>query len=284
MPGHIVVGVDGSPAARAAVDWAAAEARSRNLRLRVVHACEQGRQEHEMGCCASTLAFAGDRARALAGGLPVTTELLAGNVVDRLLAEAATADSVVLGSRGLGELAAMLLGSVSLAVAGHAAGPVVVVRGPGDTRHGRVVAGYDGSEHAEAAMEYAVAHARARGARLHVVHVWRTPAVSPYVVTGDGILVDLYQEDTRVVAEGVDRWREKNPDVEITHEAWIGHPVSVLTEAAASADLVVVGSRGLGGFASAIMGSVGHGVLHHVTCPVAVVRPRAWRGAHSSLA
>lgn len=173
-----------------------------------------------MGCCASTLAFAGDRARALAGGLPVTTELLAGNVVDRLLAEAAT--------------------------------------------------------------EYAVAHARARGARLHVVHVWRTPAVSPYAVTGDGILVDLYQEDTCVVAEGVDRWREKNPDVEITHEAWIGHPVSVLTEAAASADLVVVGSRGLGGFASAIMGSVGHGVLHHVTCPVAVVRPRAWRRAHSS--
>ncbi|MFK4039669.1 universal stress protein [Nonomuraea wenchangensis] len=230
MPGHIVVGVDGSPAARAAVDWAVAEARSRSLRLRVVHACEQGRQEHAMGCCASSLAFAGDRARALSGGLPVITELLAGNVVDRLLMEAATADSVVLGSRGLGELAA---------------------------------------------MAYAVAHARAHGARLHAVHVWRTPAVSPYAVAGDGVLMDLYQEDTRAVADGVDRWRAENPDVEITHAAWVGHPVSVLTEAAASADLVVVGSRGLGGFAAAIMGSVGHGVLHHVTCPVAVVRPRA---------
>ncbi|QYC40924.1 Universal stress protein [Nonomuraea coxensis DSM 45129] len=275
MTGQIVVGVDGSAAAGAAVDWAAAEARTRNLRLRVVHACERGRPEHEMGCCASTLAFAGDRARALAGGQPVTTELLAGNVVDRLLAEAATADSLVLGSRGLGELAALLIGSVSLAVAGHASGPVVVVRGPGDVRHGRVVAGYDGSAHAEAAMEYAVAHARAHRSRLHVVHVWRTPAVSPYAVAGDGVIMDLYQEDTRAVADGVDRWRERNPDVEITHEAWIGHPASVLAEAAASADLVVVGSRGLGGLASAIMGSVGHGVLHHVTCPVAVVRPRA---------
>ncbi len=139
--------MNGSPAARAAVDWAVAEARSRSLRLRVVHACEQERQEHAMGCCASSLAFA-----------------------------------------------------------------------------------------------------------------------------GDGVLMDLYQEDTRAVADGVDRWRAENPDVEITHAAWVGHPVSVLTEAAASADLVVVGSRGLGGFAAAIMGSVGHGVLHHVTCPVA---PRA---------
>ncbi|MFG1611484.1 universal stress protein [Nonomuraea wenchangensis] len=112
----------------------------------------------------------------------------------------------------------------------------------------------------------------ARGARLHAVHVWRTPAVSPYALAGDGVLMDLYQEDTRAVADGVDRWRAENPDVEITHAAWVGHPVSVLTEAAASADLVVVGSRGLGGFAAAIMGSVGHGVLHHVTCPVA---PRA---------
>lgn len=69
-------------------------------------------------------------------------------------------------------------------------------------------------------------------------------------------------------------WREKNPDVEIIDLQVFGHPVPVLAEAGASADLVGVGSRGRGGFASAVFGSVSHGVLHHVTCPVAVVRPR----------
>ncbi|MEV0831063.1 universal stress protein [Nonomuraea rubra] len=274
MAGHIVVGVDGSAAAKAAVRWAAADAERRDLGLRIVHVREQRPGEHARGCCASTLSSAADVARERAGGVQVTTELLAAGVVDRLLAESETADSVVLGSRGLGELAGMLAGSVSLAVAGHATGPVVIVRGSDSARHGRVVVGYDTSEHAEAALKYAVEHARAHGGRLHVLHAWQTPVFSPHLAAWNSLLVEVYQEESRAVAESVTRWQEKNPDVEITHETLSGHPVGVLARAGATADLVVVGSRGRDGFASAVLGSVGHGVLHHVTCPVAVVRPR----------
>ncbi|SEH02455.1 Nucleotide-binding universal stress protein, UspA family [Nonomuraea solani] len=271
MNRRIVVGVDGSAPAMAAVEWAADDARGRGAGLRIVHVCEQCPQaEH----CARALAAAGERARELADGVEVSTEVLPGNVIKTLIAESASADSVVLGTRGLGGFAEMVVGSVSMAVAGHAEGPVVVVHAPSVKPHGRVVVGYDRSEHSEAAMGYAIEQARARAVPLHVVFAWQTPVFSPYMAAYNSLLVDAYQADTWAVAESVTQWREKNPGVEITYEAVTGHPVHVLARAGESADLVVVGSRGLGGLASTVLGSVSHGVLHHVACPVAVVRPR----------
>ncbi|TDD14381.1 universal stress protein, partial [Nonomuraea diastatica] len=100
MSRHVVVGVDGSVPARAAVEWAAADAQRRGLGLRVVHVCEQGRYGGEgTKHCAGTLAAAADRARDLTRDVEVTTELLPGNVIDALIGESASADSVVLGSR-----------------------------------------------------------------------------------------------------------------------------------------------------------------------------------------
>ncbi|QYC40244.1 Universal stress protein [Nonomuraea coxensis DSM 45129] len=275
MNGHILVGVDGSAPATAAVEWAAADAVRRGLGLRLVHVCGLcPRDEAAPERCVEALATAGHLARDLAGGVEVRTELLPGNPAEVLIAESGSADSVVLGSRGLGGFTGLLVGSVGMAVAGHAAGPVVVVRGAATTTYGRVVAGYDGSPHSEAALQYAVEQARARGIPLHVVHAWQTPVFSPYMAAYNSFLVNVYQEETGAVAESVALWREKNPDVEITDEALTGHPVGVLARAGAAADLVVVGSRGLGSLASAVLGSVSRGVLHHVTCPVAVVRPR----------
>ncbi|MFF0867057.1 universal stress protein [Nonomuraea sp. NPDC003560] len=276
MSTHIVVGVDGSVPATGAVEWAAADARRRGLDLRLVHVGPQWLHEANAEHCARLLAEAADRARALAGDVKVTTELLSGNVAGELIRESATARGVVLGSRGLGGFAGMTVGSVSLAVAGHASGPVVVVRAPAAVaEHGRVVVGYDGSQDAQAAMEYAVEQARARGARLHVVSAWQMPVFSPYAVTYNSLIEDLMREETGAARERVVPWREANPDLVITDEQPCAHPVTALMQAAGSADLVVVGSRGRGGFASAVLGSVSHGVLHHVTCPVAVVRPDA---------
>ncbi|YCK39632.1 universal stress protein [Actinomadura sp. ATCC 39365] len=276
MSTHIVVGVDGSVPATGAVEWAAGDARRRGLDLRLVHVGPQWLHEGNAEHCARLLEEAADRARALAGGVKVTTELLSGNVAGELIRESATAGGVVLGSRGLGGFAGMTVGSVSLAVAGHASGPVVVVRAPAApaaTEHGRVVVGYDGSRDAQAAMEYAVEQARARGARLHVVSAWQMPVFSPYAVTYNTLIQDLMREETGAARERVVPWREANPDLVVTDEQPCAHPVTALMQAAGSADLVVVGSRGRGGFASAVLGSVSHGVLHHVTCPVAVVRP-----------
>ncbi|MET8007627.1 universal stress protein [Nonomuraea glycinis] len=276
MAGQIVVAVDGSAPATAAVEWAAADARRRGRDLRVVHVCEQWPHSEAAEYCIGTLEAAADRARELAGTVKVTTELLSGHVVDQLIDESASADSLVLGSRGLGGFAGLVVGSVSIAVAGHAAGPVIVVRAPRVTEHGRVVVGYDGSEHSRAAMEYAVEQARARRAQLHVVSALPVPIVSSYAAAAYiGMIEQAIQEESQAARERVIPWRQGNPDLVITDGESREHPVSALIAAAGTADLVVVGSRGRGGFASAVLGSVSHGVLHHVACPVAVVRPRA---------
>lgn len=275
MTGQIVVGVDGSAPATAAVEWAAADARRRGRDLRIVHVCEQWPHSEATKYCIGTLEAAADRARELAGGAKVTTELLPGYAVDQLINESASADSLVLGSRGLGGFAGLVVGSVSVAVAGHAAGPVVVVRAPSVIEHGRVVVGYDGSEHSRAAMEYAVEQARARRAQLHVVSAWQVPIFSPYVAAYNSLIEQAMREESQAARERVTPWRHGNPDLVITDEESREHPVSALIAAAGTADLVVVGSRGRGGFASAVLGSVSHSVLHHVACPVAVVRPRA---------
>ncbi|MCA2230167.1 universal stress protein [Nonomuraea aurantiaca] len=286
MAGQIVVGVDGSAPATAAVEWAADDASRRGRSLRLVHVCEQwapslgkaqwplSLDEAEAEYSAEALQAAANRAHELASGVDVTTELREGNIVEQLIAESASADSVVLGSRGLGGFTGMVLGSVSMAVAGHAAGPVVVVRGPVEGRHGQIVVGYDGSERARAAMEYAIEQARARQARLQVVYAWQAPLSTPYATAYSSALESAFEQQKRAAREAVSPWREKNPDVELTDEQVCEHPVAALMNASASADLVVVGSRGMGGFASAMLGSVSRGVLHHVTCPVAVIRPR----------
>ncbi len=274
MAGLIVVGVDGSAPATAAVEWAAADAQRRGCDLRIVHVCEQWPHSEAAKYCIGTLEAAADRARELAGKVKVTIELLSGYAVDQLIDESASADSLVLGSRGLGGFAGLVVGSVSIAVAGHAAGPVVVVRAPRAIEHGRVVVGYDGSEHSRAAMEYAIEQARARRAQLHVVSAWQVPIYSSYAVAYPGLVEQAVQEESQAARERVIPWREGNPDLVITDEQSGEHPVSALITAAKTADLVVVGSRGRGGFASAVLGSVSHGVLHHADCPVAVVRPR----------
>ncbi|MEU1390089.1 MULTISPECIES: universal stress protein [unclassified Nonomuraea] len=278
MRGRIVAAVDGSASSTAAVEWAAGDAQRRGLPLRLVHVCEQW----VLGVdgaryCVGALEAAAGRARAI-GGVEVTAEMLAGNVIDALIVESAAADSLVLGSRGMGGFAGMVLGSVGRAVAGHAAGTVVVVRGVVAVRHDLVVAGDDGSAGSRQALAYAVEQARARRARLHVVYAWQAPAVSPYWAAYSHLLADSFQEEARAAQARVNPCRSEYPDVVITDEQVRGHPVAALTEAAAAADLVVVGSRGRGGFSSAVLGSVSHGVLHHAACPVAVVRPRAEKG------
>ncbi|PZG38126.1 universal stress protein UspA, partial [Spongiactinospora gelatinilytica] len=140
--------------------------------------------------------------------------------------------------------------------------------------YGRVVVGYDGSEHSRAAMEYAVEQARARGAQVHVVSACQIPVYPPYAVAYQGLLEDVVGDEVRAAGERVAEWRRRDPDVIITDEQPREHPSAALVKAAESADLVVVGSRGRGALASAVLGSVSHAVLHHVKCPVAVVRPR----------
>ncbi|MEW9529543.1 universal stress protein [Microbispora sp. NPDC049125] len=289
MTGRIVVGVDGSPAATAAVEWAADDAARRGAALRVVHVREEWAHEYPFHAvpgfdeslteyCEGVVGAAAERARGRAPGVEVTTALAEGTVIGSLMAEAGDAGEIVLGSRGMGGFTGLVLGSVSIGVAGRAPCPVVVVRGPSQAVHGEVVVGLDGSSHSEAALEYGFAQARLRKARLRAVHAWQIPASSPFALGYADVLDEVFQRESAGFRRRLEPWRDKHPDVEVAESVVSGHPVAALSDASRQADLVVVGSRGLGRVAAAVLGSVGHGVLHHAHCPVAVVRPRRTAG------
>lgn len=140
-----------------------------------------------------------------------------------------------------------------------------------------VVVGYDGSQGAEAALHVALEEARRRGATLRVVGAWHVPAPlvgssaapSSAARLGEDIRVAL----TQAVDTAAATLRERDGDVEVEAVVVEGPAVTVLTGEAAAADLLVVGSRGLGGFRELLLGSVSHQCAQHAPCPVLIVPP-----------
>lgn len=140
-----------------------------------------------------------------------------------------------------------------------------------------IVVGVDGSPGARTALEWAAAEARLRGSRLRVVHAWHLPAAA----YGSGGFVppvginwedDLEQAARAGLAQALDDTGALLDGIEVERHVDEGSAAVVLTEAAADADLLVVGSRGLGGFKELLLGSVGHQCAQHAPCPVVIVR------------
>ncbi|HUR08953.1 MAG TPA: universal stress protein, partial [Nonomuraea sp.] len=189
---------------------------------------------------------------------------------------------VVVGHRGLGGFTGLLVGSVGVQTAAHAACPVVVVRdspsGASDEAGpatGQVVVGVDGSDLSNLAVDFAFAHAALH--RLGVVavhaHQWRI---------GSYYTDYLYQWPTRLLAEAVAECRAKYPDVPVQQKVVQGESADVLIAESAGAALTVVGSRGRGGFTGLLLGSTSQRVLHHATGTVAIVRAQATHGGGTS--
>ncbi|WP_319461287.1 universal stress protein [Micromonospora sp. RTP1Z1] len=285
----VVVGVDGSEPAMRAVRLAAAEAARRHRPLRVVHGFiwpllrvpvspltegpPGGGLRHQ---AQELVAAAVAEAEGAAPGLRVSGEIIDGEASAVLLGESPTATMIVLGDRGLGGFAALVVGSVAVQVASYADCPVLVARGE-DHAAGPVVVGVDGSALSRAAVEFAVAEAAVRGARLHAVHAYTHPTSS-----GPGDMQPLVYEENqlrgeedRVLAESLTGLTERYPEVPVTRAAVHGRPVATLTEATRDAQLLVVGGQGRSELGGLLLGSVSHGVLHHAACPVAVVRSPA---------
>jgi nucleotide-binding universal stress UspA family protein len=185
----------------------------------------------------------------------------------------------VLGSHGVGTVAGLLLGSTALQVVAHTPVPVVVVRHLEPMRRQEIVVGVDAPPIGEPALAFAFEEAALRGARLRAVHVWSEPGsidhrgMTPLVYNPEVVT----EEHAHRLDDGLATWREKYPDVEVVTEVVHGRPVRILAGLSARADLLVVGTRGRGGFAGLVLGSVSHGLLHHAHCPLAVV-PSAHSG------
>ncbi len=289
IPGRpVVVGVDGSDAALRAVRWAAREARRRGTGLRLVHACDlltgRGARVVDWHALRTAMQDQGgvwlDRAREVAeqtvAGPHPEVVLEVTPPVPALVEKSADAAVLVLGNRGLGGFTGLLLGSTSVEVAGRAHCPVVVVRGE-DTSEGSggpVVVGVDGTPVGEAAIAFAFAEASLHDADLVAVHAWSEMVFEAVVMGGAGTLdfAPLAERADETLAERLAGWQEKYPDVRVVREVVRDRPAPALLRRAEGAQLVVVGSRGRGGFRGLMLGSTGQHLLHHAPCPVAVVR------------
>jgi len=277
VSGSVVVGVDGSPGSLAAVLVAAGEAVLRGRSLRVVHAVDDaagppaaGAPDQPAAAADQVLAEAVGTARDATPGLAVTGEVVGGRPAAALVAESRHALLVVVGDRGLGELAELVVGSVAVQVAAHAGCPVLVVRGD-PARAGDVLLGVDDSPVNEPAVEFAFQEAALRGTAITALHAWGHPAAGPL---GDprNRVAEAAAGETRLLAEALARWQEKYPDVTVHRTVVQAGTRAALIEASRRAQLAVVGARGRGGFTGLLLGSVSHALLHHADCPLVIVR------------
>lgn len=304
----VLVGVDGSPASLAALDWAGAYAKVHGLGLSLV--CAYAIPSFtaaalDGGYAALDDSAIADGARAVLDealervaplGLPARSAVATGDAAAVLVDLSREATIAVVGTRGRGGFAERLLGTVSSALPAHAHCPTVVVpfrrhdrSGHGDaptapqtTEEGarpvrRIVVGVDGSPAAELALARAIAEAKAWGAELTALAAVPLGASSSYLAWQPGAID--HDAVVRDVAVGldvvVDRALADEPGVEVHRKVLDGTAAQVLTEISAGVDLVVVGSRGRGGFTGLLLGSTSQAVLHHASCPVLVVTRRA---------
>lgn len=289
--GSIVVGVDGSEPAAAALDWAVRQAAAERRPLSVLHACGvPGAMQdfedivaHERGLRSVGRSIAREAVAELRrGDRTVAVEsLVTMGHPERMLVEASeSADLLVVGARGRGTVASALLGSVSAVVARESVCPVVIVRElqePDDADGPRrIVCGVDGSPVSTAAVEFAFRMASVRRAPLTLLHAtWdrREQASALVDLRSYAEKVNLSAEEERLVSETVAGLCEKYPDVTVTECYRRGEPVRQLVEASRDASLLVVGTRSRRLLATTLLGSVSRGVSERAYCPVAVVRP-----------
>jgi len=278
---RIVVGYDGSAESGAAVGWATAEAERTKTPLNIVHAYQLGwPAAYYDGVSAQLIADAETRAeealealvtslRSRHTDIEIIGTVLRAAPAQTLLDLAPAAKLLVVGNRGAGGVTNLLMGSVSQQVATHAPVPVAVVRGRTEAGDGPVVVGVDGSACTDAALALAFEQAAGRGAEVVAIRAYVPPPPSVLPLG----MVEASELDA--LQESLAGWRGKYPDVTVEPRLAAGRAAQVLIGWSSKAQLVVVGSRGHGGFTGLLLGSVGQQLMHHAHCPVLIAhRPR----------
>jgi len=278
----VVVGVDGSEESLRAVEWAALEARRHSAPLRIVSAPASVPRMHAYSASPTEIACAlrGIAARALdaaitrseevAPGLPMTTGLLSGPPALAVAESGADASVLIVGARGAGGFAAMVLGSVSRYVASRAPCPVVVVREESMAVHREIAVGVRDPQDTTRALAFAFEEAALRDADLVAVHTWYWLPAAQHR-PAPGVMDRISAGAASGLAAALEGWHEKYPAVRIRHDVIHGHPARVLASYSARADLVVLGRHGHPEGTGPGIGSIQHAVLDHAHGPVAVV-------------
>lgn len=290
---EIVVAVDGSEAGAAAVAWAANAAAKRSAPLKLVTAYTMPQFMYADGMIPpqelydqledEAMEKINDAREIVTGfdeNIEVSYYIGEATPIDLLLQLSEDADIVVMGSRGLGGLSGLVLGSVSSAVVSHAACPVVVVRKDNDVtvenKYGPVVVGVDGSDISRKALDYAFREADARGATLRAVHSWADAQVQTSLVGLAAVqsqLDAMSAQERKILQDELAPMREKYPEVTVEEVVERDRPIQVLKENSDDAQLLVLGSHGRGGFRGMLLGSTSRALLQYAPCPMMVVRP-----------
>ncbi|MFE6615040.1 universal stress protein [Amycolatopsis sp. NPDC057786] len=287
----VVAGVDGNASSLLAVRWAAAEARRRGAGLRLVLAFDKDSLEYpqplptreELAEMAEMrghrlLREAEDVARKVEPSLQVALDLRHEKPAQALLAMSEDAGLLVLGPEQIRPLGRLLVGSVSIALAAHAKCPVAVVRShvaeDDPPTEGPVVVGVDGSHTSDAALALAFEQASTRDAPLVSVHTWNDVLPSALFDETEWTYnaSDIEERESEVLAERLAGWQGQYPNVSVERVVTRGKPTEVLLGYADRAQLLVVGTRGRGGFAGMLLGSTSQQVLSYALCPVIVAR------------
>ncbi len=284
-PNLVVAGLDGSEMSPAVVEWAAAEAGRRHAALRLVHAVPVtgywkvgpvlddldtllGEQGKEM------LADVASALRTTDPALELSMVLARGDAVSALRQESEGARLTVIGAHAASRVTGVIFGSVALALASMNPAPVAVI-GPGQIAKttGPVVVGVDWSHTSDAAVAFAFEAAALRHSDLIAVHSWND-TVSNGAFPVQPVWVDpaaIEKQERVLLADRLAGWGEKYPEVKIHQEVVRRRPVPALLDHSRTAQLVVVGSRGRGGFAGMLLGSTSQALITHSGCPVVIV-------------
>ncbi|MFJ5776120.1 universal stress protein [Streptomyces sp. NPDC093094] len=280
MSRPVTVGVDGSEGSEAALDWAADEAALRGSVLRLVYATRWA--EHQLAAmkvshedraseAEGVLAATERRVRDRQPDLVVTADEVEDAPSSVLLAAAAEADLLVVGSHGLGSVRGFIVGSVGQEVVADAQRPVVLVRpgndgsgsGPtGERNRRKVVLGLDVADVKDELLEFAFDFAGRHSVPLEVVHTWHAPFTERRKAAEDA-------DKASVLSDAVRPFRDRFAAVEVSEVSVPGRAAERLVEAAHDAALVVTGRRRAA--RGSHIGSVTHALIHHASCPVAVV-------------
>ncbi|MFD8754442.1 universal stress protein [Kitasatospora sp. NPDC059577] len=289
MSHSVVVGIDGSSESATAAEWAAREARRTGLALRMVLVAggEVDALDRDLGggsALPGPVAAIRDRIAAELPGLEVSCETVPGNPAYALAATARRAAVLVLGSRGLGGFADLLVGSVGLRAAAHAHGPVVLVRAGSDAgtgtagpaaEPGPVVVGVEGDRPCDAVLAFAFRHAAGTGAALKVMEsrdTFRGPYTTAAPVEQREIGESLAVAEQVRLQDALTRWQDEFPKVRTEVEVCPWSASRMLVEASRTASLTVLGRRApRHPVVGPRLGPVAQSVLHHAHGPVAVV-------------
>ncbi len=280
-PGSIVVGVETSGASMTALDWAVSQAQQTRSPIHLLHGFSPDRPDWAFGMGADQDHFSRSGERVLNRArnriqlrdrmIQVTTGITSSYPAAAMVRASSLAGLIVVGAHGDSLLRVSSIGETAHQVAGHASCPVVVVRNPrdGDNAFHRITVGIDHSDQSARALDWAFKQAELSGSEVYALHAWQPrDAHDPNLGSADW---DTYARRTREFVEHrIAAESANHPGVKVHTEVVQANATRTLVDESETSDVVVLGTRGDGGFEGLHLGRVARDLLSHANCPVVV--------------